>query len=303
MADNFTYQKQALDTLLAAAPLQRYGFASNGVIFVNGSVGDNDNDGLSREKPLLTLTAAIAKQTDENKHLYILVERFYQPTGESWPIVVNKDNVHIIGEGYLKGNTWTFIKPVDDYAGIQLDADRCEIAGFEIGGGGTSGCIEFGAYTWGNVIHDCWFGVTNTTQGRDGIWTEGGLGYHSYYNTVIDCIFGKNLTRDSIRLESDASSMIIGLPGHGNIFKDYIGKGINDNGGFMPDGIICDNLFNMTADEEGTAIHLESARTLVDYNKAFYGRTAMANNPYKDTGTGNWGLNYRQGLSILPLTV
>lgn len=286
-----------------AAPLQRFmpHTALTSPIFVNGSTGSNSNDGLSRTTPLLTLTAAIAKQTDENKHLYIFVERFYQPAGETWPIVFDKNNVHVIGMGGPNG-TWCFIKPVGDYAGVRFDADRCEIAGFEIGGGATSGCIEFGAYNWGNLIRDCWFGVTNTTQGRDGIWTEGGLGYHTYYATVIRCMFGKNLTRDGIRLDSDASSSMLGLPGMGNIFKQINGVAINDTGGFFPDGMCCDNVFGLAADTKGDAITSASARTIFDGNRANTGRTAMSANPYLDTGTGHWLNNYKANTHVLPAT-
>lgn len=294
----------AMGDSLMAAPMQRFlpHTALASPIFVNGSNGVNTNDGLTRDKPLLTLTAAIAKQTDENKHLYIFVERFYQPTGETWPIALNKDNVHIIGMGTPSG-TWTFMKPTGSTPAMTISADRCEIAGFEIGGGTNDGAVEFTA-AWGTLIHDCWFGVTGTTAGQDGIRVASSASYL----TVYGCYFGQALTRDGIRIEGAAVRGMLGLRGYpSNMFRGVPGVGIQIIGQ-VPYGGVYDNLFAMPSDTKGKAITYSNTganHTHFDGNRGCYGSTSGSSNPFLDTSQapGNhWGVNYDGELATLPAT-
>lgn len=185
-------------------------------------------------------------------------------------------------------------------AGFYVEAQNVEIAGFDFCADNSYSGIELRTNVWNTCIHDCNFGMRGNTQ--YGILFNGG----GVYTSVYDCYFGVAIDSDGIRFDGNAFRSWIGLPGHGNIF-DVDGIGVHGTSGVgVTIGGICDNIFLLPSDTAGYAISFlnsGAAGCIVDGNSAFYGTTALSNNPYRDLGSNHWGLNYRQGVSILPVTV
>jgi len=271
------------------------------VLYVNGvdGTGSNANPG-TPESPLLTLTYALSLLTGGDNE-YIFVQDYNNPTGETWPISVDKAMVHIIGVSG-QGTQYPIITPPADTAGISIAADRVELANLCINGGATHGCIENdpGAPTarWGLLVRDCWFAVLGSAQ--DGIRNVAAS--DNVYLTVKRCRFGFAITRDGIRIEHNATRCMIGSPwGDGNLFDRVQGIGVNVVGNGADIGIF-HNTFIIPANTAGAAITLSAgtAGAAIFGNKANFGDTDMGNNPYTDgagAGSNHWGANY-QGITL-----
>ena len=262
--------------------------------------GNNANTGLSEDESWLTLTYALSQCVAGN-HDVIIVHDYWQPTGETWPISVNKNNVYIVGADGA-GTQLPIITPTGDTAGLSIAADRVKIAKLCINGGASHGCIENdpGAPTarWGLEIEDCWFAVLGSAQ--DGI--KNVAASDNVYLTVKRCRFGFAITRDGIRIEHNATRCMIGTPwGDGNIFDRVQGIGVNVVGNAADIGIY-NNMFAIPANTAGAAITLSAgtAGSLIVGNKANFGDTDMGNNPYTDgagAGSNHWAENY-QGITL-----
>lgn len=270
---------------------------------IDGGIGDDANDGLTRQSPVLTLTEALARCVAGQQN-YIVVLDYWQPTGETWPISVDVPNVHIIGADG-GGTKMPIITPVADTAGILVAADRIEIARLCLNGGASHGAVENdpGAPTprWGTYIRDCWFAVLGSAQ--DGI--KNVAASDNVYLTVERCRFGFAIVRDGIRIEHNATRAEIGRPwGNGNFFDRVQGVAINCVGNVADVGIY-HNTFAIPANTAGAAITLSagSAGCAIFDNQANFGDTDMVNNPYSDgagAGSNHWGLNYKGVTPTLP---
>ena len=260
---------------------------------------NNNNQGWTPDDPVLTMTQALALATSWKGDV-IYARGIGTPSGETWPIVCNKDDVTIIGWGE-EANRSALVTPSGDTASFSIQAHNLTFICLEIGGGASHGAIEIGAANlWALLVKACWFGVQQTPQ--DGVKVNSP--YDAPYLTVIDSWFGQGITRDGIRIEHNITRGQLGMAGHGNRFLDVAGIGINDINGIQ--GVtILDNLFRLPSDTVGKAVtlHVNSADCLIDGNRANFGKTAMAANPFVDAaaaGKNTWGLNYRAGTSILP---
>jgi hypothetical protein len=267
---------------------------------IDGGIGDNANSGETPEDPVLTLTYALSLLTGGINE-YIIVQDYWQPTGEVWPISVDKALCHIIGASG-QGTQFPIITPTGDTAGLSIAADRVEIANLCVNGGATHGCIENdpGAPTarWGTLIRDCWLAVLGSAQ--DGIRNVAAS--DNVYLTVKRCRFGFAITRDGIRIEHNATRCMIGTPwGDGNMFDRVQGIGVNVVGNASEVGIY-NNLFVIPANTAGAAITLSAgtANAAIFGNRANFGDTDMGNNPFTDgagAGSNHWGDNY-QGITL-----
>ena len=269
---------------------------------IDGGIGVDTNHGQTPQSPFLTLTKALSMCVDSQQD-YIVVMDYWQPTGETWPINVDVDNVHIIGADGA-GTQMPIITPTGDTEGVLIAANRVEIANLAINGGATHGCIQndatAGAARWGLLVRDCWFGVLGSAQ--DGIRnvTPG----DNVYLTVERCTFGTGLTRDGIRIEHNATRGMIGSPwGDGNLFDQVAGIGVNVVGVNPAQLGIFNNTFVVAANTAGGAVTLIATSTLFKIfgNVANFGDTDMAANPYVDAaaaGTNHWGMNY-QGITLV----
>ena len=270
---------------------------------IDAGIGDDANDGLTPATPLLTLTEALDRCVSGNQD-YIIVMDYWQPTGETWPITISKNNVHIIGYDGA-GTKMPILTPVADTAGVLVAADRVEIARLCINAGASHGCIENdptdGTGRWGLRVRDCWFAVLGS--GQDGILNVGDS--DNVYLTVERCRFGYALTRDGIRIGFNATRAEIGRPwGDGNLFERVAGIGVNVVGNAVEVGIY-NNVFSVLANTGGGAITLAAGvtRAVVFGNQANFGDTDMGNNPFADgagAGVNNWGLNYKGVTGTLP---
>ena len=272
------------------------------IIYLNGvdGVGSNANSGETSDAPVLTMTYALSLLAGDLNE-YIIVQDYNAPTGETWPISVDKNLCHIIGVSG-QGTQYPIITPTGDTAGLSIAADRVEIANLCINGGAAHGCIENdpGAPTarWGTLIRDCWFAVLGSAQ--DGIRNVAAS--DNVYMTVKRCRFGFALTRDGIRIEHNATRCMIGTPwGDGNLFDRVQGVGVNVVGNAADIGIY-KNLFVIPANTAGAAITLSAgtAGSAIFGNRANFGDTDMGNNPYTDgagAGSNHWGDNY-QGITL-----
>jgi hypothetical protein len=277
--------------------------SESSVFFVNGNTG-NDSDGENGQRPetpLLTITKALSLCTS-GKNDYIFVLDYYQATGETWPIAITKQQVHIIGVTD-EGCPWPWIQPPGNTAAINCSGNSgySEIAGLELGAGAAHGCIEFThSGIWGVHIHHCNFG--SSTVGMTG---KHGIAMPSGANTeglIEKCKFGGGLTNDGINLDSAAAAALYGCVIRNNIFR-VAGIGINVSLALnFYDGGIFDNKFVMSSDANGTGITFASGATgFVDGNVGVMeDGAAPTNNPFSDGGTGmGWGINYKGGTALL----
>lgn len=268
--------------------------------YVDGVDGDNDNNGLTPDAALLTITEALDKCTSENED-YIFVLNYHQPTSESWPIEIQKSAVHIIGMSTPlepapvinpSGSTAAFAIGAASYAG-----SRVEISNLGFTGGSTSGCIEIANTIFGVKIHDCIFGH-NYSGAQDGIAVN--ATYDAPDIEIYNNIFGALLTRNGVRVITNATRGRI----HNNIFDRVQNEGVflGVSAG-VTNCWVYDNKFALPSDTAKYAIRIDAGSGgFIDGNSANYGTTQMANNPYYDAGSNHWGLNYKAGVSVLPAT-
>jgi hypothetical protein len=273
------------------------------VFFVDGSAGDNYNDGLSPYSPKLTLTAGVALLTSGADDVLFVVN--YGAAGKDaeplWPIAISPDRCHILGLQSMVNSKWPTIQANDDNHALDITGSRIEVANLEVGGGATKAAIHVGsgAGIWGAYLHDLWFGFTGDTTCQDGVYVA--AGEDAPYLTVDNCLFGSSITRYGVYVAGNATRGFIGLDG-GNMFRAVPNIGIYVTGAAGLGGVI-NNKFGLVSDTQGYAISFTNAGAsgaIVSGNKAAYGITAMANNPFRDLGANHWIENYRQGLTVSP---
>ncbi|MHC4464257.1 MAG: hypothetical protein ACYS30_22935, partial [Planctomycetota bacterium] len=270
--------------------------SESSVFFVNSNSSDsNDSDGLYGqfpENPLETITQAITNCTT-NKNDYIFIMDYYQGTGETWPISINKGMIHIIGISN-PAVPWPWVDPTGDTAAFSFTTAGAygEIAGLDLGGGTNYACLSVDTSgLWGNWIHHCNLGHTQGMAGEHGISTPAGEMIHWL---VEHCKFGKSLTADGIEIPTNAGpNSVRGTVIRNNLFR-VSGVGINvlDTTGDFDEGGIFDNRFVMSADTDGKGIDFASGAVgFVDGNVGVMeDGAAPTNNPFKDAGTGmGWG--------------
>jgi len=280
------------------------------VYYVNGGSDGpvvDTNDGLTPATPKQLLQSAIDLCVSNNND-YVIVLNYggNARAVESWPVLLNKDQVHIIGVGDV-AQKWPVVSVAAPAAGdtaaaaIRVTGNRVEIAGLELGGGDTAGCLELRTQ-WGANIHDCFFGVTGDGVGRDGIHVP--ATFDAAYLTVWGCRFGASITRDGIRIDTQATRGMLGVSGYPSNFFDLVpGIGINIVGPVNLAGIF-DNRFALNDDGTGEAITIAAGASggFVDGNVAGSANADPGNEPYVDTGNASFsGLNYK-GITATNLT-
>jgi hypothetical protein len=191
------------------------------------------------------------------------------------------------------------IRPVADTAGVTLNADNVEIAGFEINGGATHGGIESSsvAATWGADIHHCRFGFQSTAQ--DGIRMGGAVDKPHWM--IHDNWFNIGIARDGIRIDQNSTRSEI----WGNHFRmlDAAGVGINLVTLCTDIYAIHDNVFRVNGAVQGDAItcNINSIGCMFWGNQAMDAGAAPAQNPYIDLGGNDWGLNWTGDVVTYPV--
>lgn len=274
----------------------RMGSARGNVFYVDSAHPDtNDaNDGTDPNAPLHTITHALDHCT-ANQEDFIIVSNFTNGD-ETWPIAITKGKVHLFSNWYSKGVGRT-ITPPGDTAGLYITGDKVEVAGFEIGGGGTHGCIEFStaAQSWGAHIHHNRFGWMTAAQ--DGIRMTGAVDKVQFL--IHDNEFNDKLTRDGIRIEQNSTRSEI----WNNVFRFVAGVGINLETLCTDIYAIHDNVFRVNGAVQGDAItcNINSLGCMFWGNQAMHLGAAPAQNPYVDLGANHWGVNWTGDVVTYPV--
>lgn len=267
------------------------------VYYVHGSSGSDSYSGLDKDHPLLTITAALAKCTSQNND-YIIVLDYYQATGETWPIAITKQRVHIIGVSG-KGCPWPWVQPPGDTAAFNFSGNSgySELAGFELGAGASHGCVDVThGGIWGLHIHDNHFGT-------DAIGMTAGHGIHTPVGAMMQTLiennkFGGYISGNGINIPGNtAANSLRGCVIKNNFFR-VAGIGINiDVAADFDEGGILDNRFVLSSDAAGKAIDLVAGVTggLFDGNQSVWDDGTDATTHGYRTITAcdvGWGLNY-----------
>lgn len=274
------------------------------IFFVDGSAGDNNNDGLSPYAPKLTLTAGLALLTSGADDVLFVVN--YGAAGKaaepSWPVTISKDRAHVIGLQSMANSKWPTIQANDDNHALDITGQRVELANLEVGGGATKAAVHVGSAggIWGAYLHDLWFGVTGDTTGQDGVYVA--AGEDAPYLCVDRCVFGSSITQYGVYINGNATRGWIGKD-FGNSFRLVPNIAVNVAGAAGLFGVLNNN-FALPSDTKGYAITMSatSSGAIVDGNRAGYQIAAMTNCPFKDTGANHWLVNWQQGITVSPAT-
>ena len=284
--------------------------APGNIFFVDGVNGLNTNDGGTPTSAYLTLTYALA-QCVSNRNDIIYVLDYWQPAGETFPILVNKHQVHIIGLA-LPNLSYPAIHPDGDTAAFEIanTGQYSEIANLMIGGGDAHGGIETGSIAngMGNglYVHDCWFGhewFDTPLSGIRNLGTINACGIRiercSFFGDQQNCI--------GVISGNGIDNALGAAGGHFDKCKvlDCIFMGVSSAIVFdqARDSMILNNRFNGVDNLEGSAINLAAGAVgcLIDGNSvASKKTTGVTTNPWKDAGTNAWGVNYVGGVNGYP---
>ena len=275
--------------------------------------GDDANSGLEYEHPMLTIKGALGRCV-AGRNDYILVHDYWRPTGEDWPIVINKKKVHIVGVAQ-RGLPYPAIHPSDNVDAFQLSSlgQYGSIEYLTIGGGAAAAGIEIGAVGQvdgfvisENIFGHRWFGGPLNGIRQIAVTSKGGNGNVINRNHFLGNWQGKGV------ITGNAIDMLVAGPLDRcfyqlqileNWFHGITGVAINltrDNG-----GEVLDNRFVVPDGETGEAITLRAAclGTMVEGNRAMSGmlNAGYTYNPFRDLATNtynHWGMNYR-GNSVI----
>lgn len=284
------------------------------IFFVDGgSTGPtvDTGDGLTPVSPKRLLQSAINMCASGHNDVVIVLNYGGNARAvETFPILLNKDQTHIVGV-QSPSNKWPVVSVLTPAGAdtadpaILVTGQRCSIRGLELGGGNTAGCLHVGSVggVWGCYVYDCFFGWTSDSVGQDGIRVVAGS--DAPFLTVTGCRFGSSLTRDGVRIDGNATRGSIGLPGFPkNIFKRIPGIGVNLVGNTVGIGVF-DNIMALPSNTAGKGVTISAGSTLamVDGNRCNFGDSAMANNPYADGAAGganDWLANYQALTLVMP---
>ncbi len=300
--------------------------ANSHVFFVDGtSTVGNDAvrmQGQMPDAPLLTITKALDLcESGANDYVFVLDYPSSGDAGETWPITIDKQRVHLIG---LMNGLLPRFKIYSPYATEDTPAIRfsikaddssyaayCEIAGLILGTGSASsirGAIEsHHGGQWGHWIHDCAFGL-KYRSGSDckygiciGRSSDTYAAGEMLYSLIENNIFGIGVVNSGIYVPDGTSSgpnSVIGAVIRNNHFA-VAGIGINvaDTTADFWSGGIFNNTFEMSADTDGYGVTFASgAKGNVHGNAGWYSDGVIpANNPFFDAGSTNmsFGQNIR----------
>jgi hypothetical protein len=276
------------------------------IFFVDGDNGSDsaDNNGQTADTPLLTITAALGKCTTK-KNDYIFLLNYYRASGETWPISITKENVHIIGMASA-GCPRVWVDPPSTTAAFELaqGSAHCEIANIQIGAGATSACIDLTCNgAWGHWIHHNYFAMKQSMDAKYGILI-GETGYGENIHGLIEHnIFGAGITESGICISANGGNSVRGMIIRNNHFTvnsgDH-GVDVLNSGADFQEGGIFNNTFEVDGDAaDGEAVYFVSgAKGNVHGNSAWTDDGVIPeNNPFFDAGTTNmsWGANIRGG--------
>lgn len=275
-------------------------------VYEGAAIPSSDGfEGTNPRYPLTTIQAGI-DLCRQRRHDYVIVLDSYDD--DTFPIEMNKRNIHVIGFGYgpfMEG------RGVLDGAGeacfeTLTTGGGSEIAGFHMGStGAADACINAEGLIWQMWIHHNTFASTILAQDGIGDSLDGASGtkYPAYW-TIEDNYFDVQLGRNGIRAYALTRCFI-----RRNVFRGCAGACIYEHAGSATGPVILDNFFHSDSTAEGSAITLGGfcADGLISGNHAAEDGDEPGNNPYLDNShntpasmTNAWGVNWGGITAIEP---
>ena len=260
------------------------------IVYVNLG-GLDANDGLGPSRPKLTIRGALDVCTDDLMDTIVVLD--YWDNDAVWPISVDVSRVRIIGSpsgNFLR--PWAAIVPTGDVAAIDIAANDVFIQGLYLQGGATAAGISIaGASIVRTGIFDCWFGPAAYGIEYSGM---GGFGHVAARN-----FFSQSVTANGILYSSNSPFSKF----EDNIFEQIADIGFYTQGAAAACSIL-NNIFSLPSNTQGKAITLDgsTSRWIVYGNRANYGVTTMAGNPYEDASSGvnHWLTNWNGTAAVDP---
>lgn len=281
------------------------------VLGLDGQATDG-NSGETPDDPILTLTHAISLCRDDKDDV-IFVMDYWRPTGETWPISVNKNGIHIIGISRPGPLPYPAIHPAGETAAFQLTSSGqyVEIAGLTFGGGAAHGGIDWmnEGQVDGVWIHDCMFGHQWFGTPLAGIYQPDDASRGGYGNLIERCTFLGNDADCTGALTGNGVDMLGPVASYDLHVLDCIFKGcaVGINLTLVHNAALLRNKFICANSADGEAITLADGclGCMVDGNVAMSGPgadwPATAKAPYKDAGSANhWGVNWENSEVDVP---
>lgn len=260
--------------------------------YVDGANGSDSYCGKSPLRAFLTLTAALAACTNW-LHDVIIVRNYGLQATETYPIVINKKVVTIIGQ--VSGSNLPQIEPDTDKAGIEFeDNSGAGTRFFNIGfkSGASFANVLMSGTIFAVQFHNCCFGMQGD-GGKNGFRIES----DSPDLVINDCLFDDSIAQHHIHiLGSSTRGLIQNCRFHG-INETF--SGITDVGGtgFLLHAILNNYFFSVAAKKAFAINHTGLAGSaFIDGNKANYGGQA----PFIEKGTNFWCVNYKGDDLTLP---
>lgn len=281
--------------------------AGGNAFFIDGVSGAAANNGRDPDSPLLTLKSALALCRNNNRDIIYVLDYPWDGgvTGEAQPIVVDKSTVTIVGVGRGTYNIPVIGTSIDS-AAITISASAVRFVNLEFAAASAAhALVEIIATCFRLRFEECLFDVSirgPATGAYDGLRVN--QTFDAPDLVVAGCHFGRGLRRDGVRVITNSTRGKIGLPGNGNFFDKCPGIAINLGtlAGVASMGVF-DNRISVYDDTAGKAITITlGSDCFIDGNHANYGTGAMTANPYRDLGSNHWGLNYKAGVSTMPVT-
>ena len=279
--------------------------SANAVFYVQDAArgGDDLNDGISPDTPVLTITQALvlaaALPAAIQRQVYIFVARTTLGD-ETWPIEISQAYLHLIGTPDQASPT-PAIRPQEDEYGLVLAAGGIEVSGFIFSADTAymKACIySAAAQQWMNHIHHNFFAwdseaydcIELDNQQQQVSIHHNYFGAHGFSNYAINASTpaGRTLIEDNVILVSGRE-----MDGVGGIIMHPVSGG----------GLIRNNVFSVPDTAAGQAINLTGGQDiLVTGNVAAEGKaTPLGNLPWLDAGAANhWGLNYGGIVASVP---
>lgn len=258
------------------------------------------NDGTTPESAFLTIDYAIGQcAPGEDDYIFVID---HDDATETYPIVMDVDNVHLIGKP-IGGGPMPQIRVQGDVDGIDVEATRCEIAGFWINTAAqadTKNLVHMASTSRFLHFHDNF--VAWRWWGSDYCMLFAAGGYAGSDSLICNNYFGAhgwNAAGNAIWISGQCGRLII----RENMFVQL---------GYQTGGpciylasenhcCILNNQFVVTdAVDQAIDGSASNATNIIHGNCAMEGEVQMAAVPFDVEGDNHWGLNYSSILAVLP---
>lgn len=291
-------------------------FVNGGSIAAFGAGVNVAGRGTTPDRPFSSIQYAI-DQCVTGRGDFIYCWNVYNQ--DTFPINVNKDNVHIIGIAAPNGQPALLAAHAADNVACfnfpQDEGENSEIAGFNMGAGVDHACIELQGSNAGVWIHHNEFGQLWSEGGQDGIGI--GLAPGVVHGLIVEDNWFYGTKHGAGKLTRHGIVCLAGYLTQGTIRRNYFlempGDAANGTGGAIYvatshpfDQCVIENNYigggNDAATGWGIYLGADSHGNLVCGNEANDGKTVAVSSPYVDESDNNWISNQWGILIVHPET-